>query len=85
MAIFPEAVLGLSVSTWLFKIGPLVAVAYTVLWIVYAVTLHPLAKVPGPFWASVTRLWYMFKVHQGHFDQVQRALHKKYGPVVRSM
>lgn len=83
MAIMPETVLGLSPWTWLFKVGPIVAVVYTVLWMVYAVTLHPLAKVPGPFWASVTRIWYMYQVYMGDMDKVQRAMHRKYGPVVR--
>ncbi len=50
---------------------------------VYAVTLHPFAKVPGPFWASVTRLWYMRQVYLGNMDKVQRALHKQYGPLIR--
>ncbi|CAI6332382.1 unnamed protein product [Periconia digitata] len=83
MALLPDTILGLSIATWLFKAIPLATITYTLLWMVYAVTLHPLAKVPGPFWAAVTRLWYMHKIYQGHFDVVQRDLHKKYGPVVR--
>lgn len=83
MTILPDTVLGLSIGTWLFKVGPLAAMTYTALWIIYAVTLHPLAKVPGPFWASVTRLWYMYQVKTGHMDRIQRELHKQYGSVVR--
>lgn len=83
MAILPETIIGLYPGTWLFKVGPLVALAYTLIWMFYAVTLHPLAKVPGPFWASVTRLWYMYQVYTGNMDKIQRAMHKKYGPVVR--
>jgi hypothetical protein len=56
---------------------------YTCLWIIYCRTWHPLAKVPGPFWASVTRFWYMYRIIAADMDRVQRALHKKYGPLVR--
>ncbi|KAL5416319.1 hypothetical protein PMIN03_002123 [Paraphaeosphaeria minitans] len=83
MAILPDTVLGLSPWTWLFKVGPIATLVYALLWMVYAVTLHPLAKVPGPFWASVTRIWYMYQVYKGDMDKVQRAMHKRYGPVVR--
>lgn len=83
MSILPESVLGLPLSTWLLKLCPVVIVLYTLLWMVYAVTLHPLAKVPGPYWASVTRLWYMYQIYARNMDKVQRALHEKYGPVVR--
>ena len=48
-------------------------------WIVYARLLHPAAKVPGPFLASITRLWYVLKVRDGAFDHVNRDLHQKYG------
>jgi len=83
MATFPHVIIGSSISTWLMKVGSIAVVVYTLLWMCYAVTLHPLAKVPGPLWASVTRLWYVYRVYKGDMDKVQRALHKKYGPLVR--
>lgn len=48
-------------------------------WIVYNVFFHPLAKIPGPFLASITKLWYVVQVRRGSFDKVNRALHDRYG------
>ena len=83
MAILPEAVLGLPVSTWFTVVFPASALLYCVLWLVYARTLHPLASVPGPFWATVTRSWYMYRIYVGDMEKVQRRLHDQYGPLVR--
>tara|TARA_R110002060_G_scaffold24251_4_gene32946 strand:- start:943 stop:1272 length:330 start_codon:yes stop_codon:yes gene_type:complete len=43
----------------------------------------PLRAVPGPFLARFTRLWYLYKIYQGHFEKVNIKLHERYGPVVR--
>lgn len=56
---------------------------YIFTYIVYQRLLHPLAKYPGPFLASLTDLW---QVHQ--FMTLQQPynltrLHEKYGSVVR--
>lgn len=83
MGAFPILFLGPALLLWLAKFGPIIAIVYTLLWIGYSLTLHPLAKVPGPFWASVTRLWYVYHVYKGDMDKVQRALHEEYGPVIR--
>lgn len=53
------------------------------IWAFYARYLHPLSKVPGPFWPSVTRLWMTYHVRKGDMDVVQRALHRQYGPLIR--
>ena len=58
-------------------------VAYVLLSIAYARLLHPLKHVPGPFWASITRLWIVYHVWSGDMDVVQRALHQQYGPLIR--
>ncbi|KAE8138927.1 cytochrome P450 [Aspergillus pseudotamarii] len=52
-------------------------------YVVYQRYLHPLAKYPGPFLASITDLW---QVHQ--FLSLQQpyhltTLHERYGPIVR--
>ncbi|OJD34914.1 cytochrome p450 oxidoreductase [Diplodia corticola] len=51
--------------------------------IVYYRFLHPLAKFPGNFWGSVTRLWITY--HNVKEDECQtfRELHKEHGPVIR--
>jgi len=82
MAILLELVTGLPIFTWIFKVGPVAAVLCTLLWMVYAITLHPLTNVPGPFWASVAPIWYMYRIYKGDMDKAQRALHTRYGPVV---
>ncbi|KAH0841174.1 hypothetical protein AYO21_06936 [Fonsecaea monophora] len=62
---------------------PSLAVLYLLGWIVYCRTLHPLAKIPGPFLASVSRLWIMHQTSHGKMQDVQRELHRKYGPLIR--
>jgi cytochrome P450 len=51
--------------------------------IVYYRYLHPLSKIPGPFWGSTTRLWYTWINFKGSEVSEYRKLHAKYGPVVR--
>ncbi|RMZ37642.1 cytochrome P450 [Aspergillus flavus] len=64
--------------------GALVAfVTYWAVWIIYTRWFHPLAKFPGPFWASVTRAWTLLHVLHGDTEKRQMKLHAKYGSVVR--
>ncbi|KAL4881002.1 cytochrome P450 [Aspergillus karnatakaensis] len=58
-------------------------VTYWVAWIFYARWLHPLARFPGPFWASVSRVWTVLHVLPGDAEKTQKKLHEKYGPIVR--
>ncbi|KAF6836436.1 cytochrome p450 [Colletotrichum plurivorum] len=51
--------------------------------IVYYRFFHPLAKFPGPFWGSVTRLWITYHNIKEDECQTNQALHRKYGPVIR--
>lgn len=83
MPFFSDLLLGAEVRTWLTVILPITFVTYWGLWIVYARTLHPLAKIPGPFWPSVSRSWLMYRALVGDLEVHQRDLHDKYGPVVR--
>ncbi|CAA9964073.1 Cytochrome P450 [Pyrenophora teres f. maculata] len=52
--------------------------------IIYYRSFHPLRHFPGPFWASVTRLW-MIAYHNIKADEceIELALQRKYGPVLR--
>ncbi|KAK8092013.1 Cytochrome P450 [Apiospora hydei] len=60
---------------------------YSVALAIYRVTLHPLAKFPGPKLAATTE-WYEFYhdiVRQGQFIWHIQKLHDQYGPIVRIM
>lgn len=50
--------------------------------------VHPLRRIPGPFFARLTRLWYLTKIWKGDFQETNIALHEKYGmqrlPLTRS-
>jgi len=60
-----------------------ILVAYWAAWIVYARHFHPLRKFPGPWLASVSRVWYMLQIARGDMEKTQRRLHKQHGPLVR--
>ncbi|KAF1970001.1 cytochrome P450 [Bimuria novae-zelandiae CBS 107.79] len=51
--------------------------------IIYYRFFHSLRKFPGPFWASVTRLWIAYHNILGDECELELALHKRYGPVLR--
>ena len=61
-----------------------VAVAVTVYYVtrtIYRLTLHPLAKFPGPKLAAITRLYeaYYDVVQEGQYTFKIGELHKQYG------
>lgn len=45
--------------------------------------LSPLSDIPGPFWASITRLWQVVHIFRGDQNLQSIALHDKYGHFVR--
>lgn len=61
----------------------LLVLGYSLVWIIYVRLFHPLKHIPGPFWASVSRLWMVHRIRQGDMEVVQRKLHERYGPLVR--
>lgn len=63
--------------------APILFLIYYLLWVVYARTFHPLAKIPGPFWPSISQTWLMWRHQKGDIEYHQRALHKRYGPIIR--
>jgi hypothetical protein len=68
---------------WHLRYAPALVGLYYLAWIIYARTLHPLAKVPGPFWPSISRTWLMWHHHSGDIEIMERSLHAKYGPILR--
>ncbi|KAH0263400.1 cytochrome P450 family protein, partial [Aureobasidium melanogenum] len=53
-------------------------------YVVYQKFFHPLASVPGPLWASLTRLWITKHSWDGDMHRTMIALHEKHGPIVRT-
>lgn len=53
-------------------------------YIVYQRFFHPLASLPGPFWASITRLWMTKHSWNGDMNTTMIALHEKHGNLVRT-
>lgn len=51
---------------------------------IYNVYFHPLAKFPGPKSNAATRIPYMYMTMTGNLPHTVKALHNKYGPVVRT-
>jgi hypothetical protein len=66
-------------TSLLFQLALLVSLAYCIIWITYTRWFHPLAQFPGPFWASVSRIWTVLHVLPGNAEKTQRKLHEKYG------
>ena len=56
-------------------------VFYLLCVLVYRRCFHPLAAVPGPFLASVTKLYQTYFAGK-YFEHIGR-LHERYGPIVR--
>lgn len=52
-------------------------------YVVYYQYLHPLAKYPGPFWASLTNFWKAYQYWSLGFHHHMLELHEKHGPIVR--
>jgi hypothetical protein len=47
--------------------------------LIYYPFFHPLARFPGPYWASVTRLWIARESWVGTELATLQRLHEKYG------
>lgn len=73
-------VLGPYSGTW-----PLIYLQLSILigYITYNRFFHPLAKVPGPFFASISPLWLTCQGWKAQRQRLEPALHRKYGSVVR--
>ncbi|QDS69217.1 hypothetical protein FKW77_000763 [Venturia effusa] len=80
MAVLPDFPI---LKSWLTFYAPVSIVVYFILWAIYARTIHPLANIPGPFCASISRIWLMWHAHIGDIDDAQRRFHKRLGPIIR--
>lgn len=52
-------------------------------YIIYELYLHPLAHIPGPRLAALTKLWLVYRFRFDDIALLSVALHKRYGVAVR--
>jgi len=64
-------------------IGAILWTAFITIYVAYYRLFHPLARYPGPFWASLTNLWSLRLSVEGLWPHRMDALHARYGPIVR--
>lgn len=64
-------------------VGLAILAGLGLLYALSVVLLSPLRKVPGPVLARFTNLFYLNRVRHGRFHYENKALHRKYGPVLR--
>ena len=55
----------------------------TLIYLIYSRESTPLREIPGPFLASLSKLWLVRKTRQLKRHEYDQELHKKYGSVVR--
>lgn len=60
------------------------AIALFISMTIYRVFFHRLRKFPGPFLASVTKLWHVFHTLSSQNHVLLNYLHDKYGDFVRT-
>lgn len=53
-------------------------------YVLYFRFAHPLASIPGPFAASLSRLWLVKHVWNADMAWTIMDLHEKYGPLIRT-
>ena len=75
----------LSSMSWTTALTACVGIllCYELCWIVYCRTFHPLAKFPGPFLASFSRIWIWKHASRGRLEEIQTKLHREHGHLVR--
>jgi hypothetical protein len=55
----------------------------SIAYVVYQRHVHPLAKYPGPFFASISNFWKVQTVLPHNFHREILRCHETYGPIVR--
>lgn len=83
----PEArvtMLGLSIPPGHIMATLLLLLALLCLYIGYCRLWSPLAGIPGPFAASLSRLWIVQRSRAGDMHRTMIRLHEKHGQIVRT-
>ncbi|KAI0835325.1 cytochrome P450 [Hypoxylon sp. FL0890] len=58
-------------------------VLYWLGWCTYCLWFHPLAKYPGPKFAAVSEIWFIWSWTTGRYPHILEEAHRKYGDVIR--
>lgn len=70
-------------ATQLFQITTTLCLCSFLLYVIYMRNFHPLAKYPGPLFASLSSFFKAYYVFKLTFHEKLLELHQIYGPVVR--
>ncbi|KAF5363162.1 hypothetical protein D9758_008349 [Tetrapyrgos nigripes] len=83
-----------AILAFVVKDGKIISIltSYTIFLLTMAISVllyrmspfHPLADVPGPFFARVTKLWSFYIATTGNLQRVMKEWHDQYGPIVRT-
>ncbi|KAF5711777.1 cytochrome P450 monooxygenase monooxygenase [Fusarium globosum] len=68
-------------SSWLLL--PCFGIVYILVNAIYNLFFHPLAKIPGPFLAKLTKFWLFSEELGGDAANTLAGLHRKHGQLVR--
>ncbi|KAJ4354575.1 uncharacterized protein N0V89_006312 [Didymosphaeria variabile] len=71
------------IHTFLYEHFYVLPIAFLSAYILYQRFFSPLARIPGPFLASLTDWWYVRATRTEAWNRVVVRLHDKYGPLVR--
>ncbi|EWZ28072.1 hypothetical protein FOZG_18206 [Fusarium oxysporum Fo47] len=66
-----------------FGVLAITTIFFIVLYVIYQRLFSPFSNIPGPWAASVSRLWLTWHAYKGDLHLVMMALHKNHGSVVR--
>lgn len=66
-----------------FRIWVSIHLGLAVSMVLYRALFHPLRRIPGPFWARITKIPTMVIARQGKLHELHTEWARKYGPIVR--
>lgn len=66
-----------------FRIWLSIHLGLVVSMVLYRILFHPLRRIPGPFWARISKIPTMVIARRGKLHELQTEWARKYGPIVR--
>ncbi|KAL1844825.1 hypothetical protein VTK73DRAFT_1717 [Phialemonium thermophilum] len=70
-----------AITSHIWAFTSLAFLVTTLSYVFYQRFFSPLAKIDGPFWASISPFWRLIQFRKGTFHETILALHQKYGPL----